>query len=319
MAHYPRYGIYFTPAPGSRWWRFGCNWLGRDPIGGGTLEPFALAGFSREEIGAITAAPRHYGFHATLKAPFALVEGLRVDDLHAALRQFTNRRTAFKLGQLTLRDLHGFLALRAEETTPLRELARDCVQYFDYLRAPVDDAELTRRRAAGLTPAQDALLTRWGYPYVFDEFRFHFTLTERLDEKPLRRMRESLELLVQALNAEALMVDALSLFEQHSADTPFRLTRRYGFDGSVTRYEGRDRCAGRLFYVVGPSGAGKDSLLHYVKERLGDHRSIAFAHRYITRAADAGGENHVALDEAEFARRESAGAFAMHWDSHGHR
>lgn len=319
MSRYPRYGIYFTPAPGSRWWRFGCDWLGRDPITGQSAEPLVLPGISREEISAITAAPRNYGFHATLKAPFMLADGLNAEDLYAALRQFTCDRPTFSLGQLLLQDLHGFVALRVVEKAALRELASDCVRYFDVLRAPPSEAELTRRRAADLTPAQDALLSRWGYPYVLEEFRFHFGLTERLQDEPRTRVREALTPLVQALNAEPLRVDALSLFEQAAADEPFRLTRRYGFDGSVTRYESGDASTGRLFYVVGPSGAGKDSLLQYVKQRLGDNHAIVFAHRYITRPADAGGENHVSLDRAEFARREQAGAFAMQWDSHGHR
>jgi phosphonate metabolism protein PhnN/1,5-bisphosphokinase (PRPP-forming) len=319
MSRYPRYGIYFTPAPGSRWWRFGCDWLGRDPISGQLTEPLTLSGVNRDEISAITATPRGYGFHATLKAPFALADGLTADDLYAALRQFVSHRPAFSLGQLLLQDLHGFLALRVVEKTALRELAADCVRYFDFLRAPPSETELARRHAGGLTPAQDALLQRWGYPYVLEEFRFHFTLTERLEDDKRNRVRESLAPLVQALNAEPLRVDALSLFEQAAADQPFRLMRRYGFDGSVTRYEGNAVPKGRLFYVVGPSGAGKDSLLHYVRERLGDTHSIVFAHRYITRPADAGGENHVALDHAEFARRERAGAFTMQWDSHGHR
>lgn len=74
--------------------------------------------------------------------------------------------------------------------------------------------------------------------------------------------------------------------------------------------------AARLFYVIGPSGAGKDSLMAYARQRL-EGAPVAFAHRYVTRPADAGGENHVALTEAEFAAREAAGCFAMVWRSHG--
>lgn len=72
----------------------------------------------------------------------------------------------------------------------------------------------------------------------------------------------------------------------------------------------------RLIYVIGPSGAGKDSLIAYARQRL-ERRRVAFAHRYVTRPADAGGENHVALSEAEFAVRQDAGCFAMAWASHG--
>lgn len=73
-----------------------------------------------------------------------------------------------------------------------------------------------------------------------------------------------------------------------------------------------------LVYLMGASGSGKDSLLRYGRERLAEHPSIVFAHRYITRAADSGGENHVALTAQEFAARQRAGLFALCWESHGH-
>ena len=85
---------------------------------------------------------------------------------------------------------------------------------------------------------------------------------------------------------------------------------------------GKDAGRGRLFYVMGPSGAGKDSVLGYVRKRLEDpgaYPGVVFAHRYITRRADAGGENHVELTEAEYAHRLAAGLFALEWDSHGFR
>lgn len=74
----------------------------------------------------------------------------------------------------------------------------------------------------------------------------------------------------------------------------------------------------RLIYVVGPSGSGKDTLLRYARERLAEEPGVVFAHRYITRAADAGGENHVALTHAEFASRKRNSLFALAWESHGH-
>lgn len=74
----------------------------------------------------------------------------------------------------------------------------------------------------------------------------------------------------------------------------------------------------RLYYVMGASGAGKDSLLAYARERLAGE-PVLFAHRYITRASDAGGENHVALTDDEFGARVDRGLFALHWDSHGCR
>jgi ribose 1,5-bisphosphokinase len=71
-----------------------------------------------------------------------------------------------------------------------------------------------------------------------------------------------------------------------------------------------------LFYVIGPSGVGKDTLLHYARENIPPGTQVVFAHRYITRPADAGGENHIALNANEFARRSQKGCFAMQWHSH---
>lgn len=74
---------------------------------------------------------------------------------------------------------------------------------------------------------------------------------------------------------------------------------------------------GRLIYVIGPSGAGKDTLIQYVREHKSDGLPLLFAHRYITRPADAGGENHVALTVPEFQLRKSHDLFALDWGSHG--
>ena len=72
-----------------------------------------------------------------------------------------------------------------------------------------------------------------------------------------------------------------------------------------------------LVYVMGPSGAGKDSVLDRARTMLSVEAPVAFAHRYITRPADVGGENHVALSRAEFALRRAHGLFAFHWHAHG--
>ncbi|MGL1832294.1 phosphonate metabolism protein/1,5-bisphosphokinase (PRPP-forming) PhnN [Rhodocyclaceae bacterium SMB388] len=74
---------------------------------------------------------------------------------------------------------------------------------------------------------------------------------------------------------------------------------------------------GRLIYVVGASGSGKDTLITYARDRLAGEAGVCFAHRYITRPANAGGENHMALSPAEFAARRDSGLFALHWGSHG--
>lgn len=73
----------------------------------------------------------------------------------------------------------------------------------------------------------------------------------------------------------------------------------------------------RLIYIAGPSGAGKDSLMQYARQKINGDVAIIFAHRYITRGANEGGENHIALTPQEFRLRRDRGLFALHWESHG--
>ena len=80
----------------------------------------------------------------------------------------------------------------------------------------------------------------------------------------------------------------------------------------------RDLIGPGLFVaVVGPSGAGKDSLIAYARQRLAGRDDIHFARRVITRPCDPQSESHDTLDEEAFAKAEAAGAFALSWRSHG--
>lgn len=72
----------------------------------------------------------------------------------------------------------------------------------------------------------------------------------------------------------------------------------------------------KLFYVIGASGAGKDTLMNYARTRINGSENVVFAHRYITRPPFSGNENHVSLTNEEFALRSKAGMFALSWGSH---
>lgn len=74
---------------------------------------------------------------------------------------------------------------------------------------------------------------------------------------------------------------------------------------------------GAFMAIVGPSGAGKDSLIDYVRAQFDDNRTMLVARRLITRPADAGGEAHEAVTPAEFANRQHTGTLALAWQAHG--
>ncbi|MCD6292370.1 MAG: phosphonate metabolism protein/1,5-bisphosphokinase (PRPP-forming) PhnN [Deltaproteobacteria bacterium] len=76
--------------------------------------------------------------------------------------------------------------------------------------------------------------------------------------------------------------------------------------------------SGQLFYLMGASGAGKDSLIRYAQQRLIRQKSIVFAQRYITRPNNTENDgNHYAIAPAEFEQLLKNDFFALHWNRHG--
>lgn len=217
-----RVATYYTPHPNDPLWPAACTWLGRDPESAATLPQPDLP-----NIAELTASPRLYGFHATLKPPMRLATTYDAF-LHDA-RAIAAATTSFTLPALHVADLSGFLALR--ETTPcppLHALADACVAGLDRHRAPPGEAELARRRKAGLPPAQDAMLRRWGYPHVMETWFFHMTLTRRLAPEERGRIRPAAEAHFAGLLAPR-RVTALTVFTQAAPDAPFLIAERLPF------------------------------------------------------------------------------------------
>lgn len=224
-----RFGIFVAPPADHPIGMFASAWLGRDARSGESVPQPRVAELAPERLAEITASPRHYGFHGTLKAPFALADGRTENELHTAAAEFATTRIGFSV-PLTVGELAGFLALLpATPCPPLDRLAAHCVRAFQEFRAPPDAAELERRRTVGLSPTQEALLATWGYPYVMEEFRFHMTLTGRLDEPERGRVKAILTDRLAPLLAEPLAVDAITLFRQPDRDSPFCEVARYRF------------------------------------------------------------------------------------------
>jgi len=227
-----RYAVYYAPPEGSDLWRRGCRWLGRDPARDVALEQPSVPGWDAARLEALTAEPRLYGFHATLKPPFRLREGADEADVDRALSALAQARAAFMLAPLEVARMGGFLALTpAHPHEGLVGLADACVTDLDHLRRPPTQDELSRRREAGLNPRQEALLIRWGYPYVLDQFRFHLTLTGRIDDREGELLRHWLAAWFAPALAATPAVEDISLYVQAGPRQPFRLLRRYPLRG----------------------------------------------------------------------------------------
>ena len=217
-----RVGLYYAPAADDPLWAHGAEWLGRDPATGASCPQPGLP-----DIATITAEPRLYGFHATLKPPMTLRDEVSWDEVVLATRAIAAGIPAFTLPALAVADLYGFLALRETAPSPaLQALADACVAGADHLRAPPDAAELARRRRGGLSPAQDANLLRWGYPYVFATWTFHMTLTRRLSGAEHARVRPAAEAWFAPVLGLPRRVDGLCLFVQRGPDAAFVLAER---------------------------------------------------------------------------------------------
>jgi hypothetical protein len=212
-----RYALYFVPD--GVWGDFGARWLGWDVRTGAEI-PAADA-----EQGTLTERPRQYGFHATIKPPFRLTEETTDADLGDEAARFCAGCAPVALNSLRLARIGRFLALTAPgEADDLSDLAARAVRSLDPFRAAPTKAEIARRRQARLTPTQDVLLLRWGYPYVMDEFRFHLTLTGPAPDPDAAEARLEAEL--AGLEGPSLTLDALSLVEQRDGGR-FRETARF--------------------------------------------------------------------------------------------
>ncbi len=207
-----RVAVYYAPERDDPLWEAGCAWLGGDPeTGGGVAQP-ALA--------AATSDPRRYGFHATLKPPMRLRGTF--DAFLADVENLARRLTRFEMPRLRVADDFGFLALLAEPSAPLNELAAACVTELDGHRVP-EDAASRAKRAVGRTESQLRNLERWGYPYVLEDWRFHMTLS---NTGAARALLEPAQRHFAKALAMPRYFESLAIYIEPAAGENFRLVKR---------------------------------------------------------------------------------------------
>jgi hypothetical protein len=217
-----RAALYWAPRLEDPLHRLGSQWLGRDAETGATIPQPALPGLDIHEL---TADPRGYGLHATLKPPFRLRGSWQ--EMRAAAMELAARTRPFALPPLVLAEHHGFLALvESVKSTALQAFCDACVTALDPYRTPPTDAEIARRNPARMTERQRAHLDRWGYHYVFDEWWFHVTLSRRLSEAERAVVQPALAAHLGDVPALPRRVTELCLFTQAAPGAPFLIAER---------------------------------------------------------------------------------------------
>ncbi|MDJ0391386.1 DUF1045 domain-containing protein [Roseomonas sp. E05] len=217
-----RLALYWAPELSDPLHAAASAWLGRDAETGAPLPQPELPGL---DLPALTADARRYGFHATLKPPFHLATTYAA--ARAAAVELAAATRPFALPPLRVADLDGFLALRESEPCPeLHIFADACVRALDAHRAPPTEAEIARRRPERLSARQRDYLEAWGYPHVFEEWRFHLTLSCRLATEQMALVRPAAEAAVAEAAWRPRLVRQLCLFTQVEPGASFLVAER---------------------------------------------------------------------------------------------
>jgi hypothetical protein len=223
---FERYAVFYTPTGPLA--EVGARWLGWDSAKGCAV-PHPVV--NDIDVACVTQTPRKYGLHGTLKAPFSLTDGCDLAQLQAVAEDFAASQPAFDIGALALRYDSGFVALRpCGQQDVLRDFAAATVTAFDACRAPLTDTDIARRREAKLTARQDQQMLDWGYPFIFDDFHFHLTLSGRLDADTAAHVMGALTPHLDNVAPDPFVIDAITLLGQDAAGM-FHQIHRYALTG----------------------------------------------------------------------------------------
>ncbi len=216
-----RYAIYYAPAANDPLWAKAAEWLGRDALTGETFDG-PLPVVARSDLLVRSVSARRYGFHATIKPPMPLKPGTSPAQLVDALATFAASAESVAM-RIKLSQIDGFLALvPTPQTEALTAFAGEVVEAFEPYRAPLTPAERARRlEGRAFTARQIELIDRYGYPYVFEQFQLHMTLTDRLPEAERETYMRAAAEHFGALAEAEMVLDRLVLFHEPEAGGPF--------------------------------------------------------------------------------------------------
>ncbi len=224
-----RYAIYFSPDDNSELGIYGATVLRRQAENASDWLNPALAVEYPDASGspdsldwaAQIKKPAHYGFHATIKAPFELAESQSSDELAEDLKRFCQSKTAITLvGLKPVRSCRYHSLAFDQQPSALPQLAAECVTHFEKYRAPLTNADIERRNPDSLKKSERENLHRYGYPYILEDFNFHMTLSGQNKGDDVAYF-EWLCDLYQVMVEKPPVFDRLCVFRQPDRQSPF--------------------------------------------------------------------------------------------------
>lgn len=217
-----RYALYFTPPEDHDLTKAANTWLGRNAFSGESVPQHSAGPLSKDYIFQMTEAPRRYGFHGTLRAPFYLAPNRSEAELASAVDHFSKLHLPFAMPMLKVGRLGPFFALVPDtDTAKLNQFTGEVLNAFEPFRAPITEADYKRRKPERLSGRQRNYLKDWGYPYIFDDFRFHMTLTGPVPDQDADVVEKILQELFADYLTSALICNGPTLFVEKDAGGPF--------------------------------------------------------------------------------------------------
>lgn len=226
--------MYFAPEPDSELDQFGTKWLGRNVDGSSSKNQPIVPSVSEKRCDEITESPRRYGFHGTLKPPFELNPATTIEALLRTAHVFARGLAPVEIPPLELAIIGKFIALTpTSQSAALEKLSAACVRAFEAFREPLTPEQIQNYRLNKLTVHQEQMLEHWGYPYVMEEFRFHMSLTSRIDDPQEReRVFAVLEDLAKPVIGKPILARHITVFGQNKRDEPMTTIERIPFGRS---------------------------------------------------------------------------------------
>ena len=224
---FSRYAIYYVPPESDQFTRFAASWFGWDVYKSINVKYPELSDLNYD-IKEITSTPSKYGLHATLKAPFSLVPDKTIDELRLSLSILSSSIQKFEISSICVKNIAGFIAIvPTSQNERINYLAKKCVEDLDCFRKAEPLEIINKRRSVGLSIRKEHNLFKWGYPYVLNDFQFHFTMTSKLTPKVSKNVFSVLSLELKTVLNAPLLISKICLCGESNSHKKFEVIEEF--------------------------------------------------------------------------------------------